>query len=38
MWEKLAGFEKRVKMSNFLARNGFGWDTIRKIIGEFDQE
>lgn len=38
MWKKLSGFEKRVKMSNFLARNGYSWDTIRKVVGEFDEE
>jgi regulatory protein len=38
MWKKYQGFEKRVKMSNFLARKGYSWDTIRKVVGEFDQE
>ncbi len=38
MWKNLEGFKKRVKMSNFLARNGYSWDTIRKVVNEFDQE
>jgi regulatory protein len=38
MWKNLSGFEKRVKMGNYLARNGYSWDTIRKVLDEFDQE
>ena len=37
MWERLKGFEKRVKISNFLSRKGYSWETIRKVVGEFDQ-
>ena len=33
IWERLDGYEKRVKMSNFLARNGYSWETIRKVVG-----
>jgi regulatory protein len=36
-WKKYQGFEKRVKMSNFLARKGYSWDTVKKVISEFDQ-
>lgn len=38
MWKKLGGFEKRVKMGKFLAGKGYSWDTIRKVVGEVDQE
>jgi regulatory protein len=38
MWETLEGYEKRVKMSNYLARNGYSWETIRKVVGEFDHD
>ncbi len=33
-WERLKGFEKRRKMSEFLARKGFGWDVIKKVIDD----
>lgn len=33
-WEKLKGFEKKRKMSEFLARKGFGWDVIKKVIDD----
>lgn len=38
MWDKFVGLEKRVKMSQFLARNGYSWETIKKVIGEFDHD
>ena len=38
MWRGLHGFEKRVKMSNYLARNGYSWSVIRQIVGEFDED
>jgi len=31
-WEKLDNFEARRKMSEFLARKGFNWEIIRKIL------
>jgi regulatory protein len=31
-WEKLQGVQKRKKISEFLARQGFGWDIIKKLI------
>jgi regulatory protein len=37
MWKKYQGFEKRMKMSNFLARKGYSWDTVKKVVSEFDQ-
>ena len=38
MWKNLSGFEKRVKMGNYLAGKGYSWDTVRKVVGEVDQE
>jgi len=32
LWERLNSREKRVKMSNYLVRNGFGWDVIREVL------
>ena len=31
-WEKLDSFDARRKMSEFLARKGFSWEVIRKIL------
>ena len=31
-WEKLPKLEARKKMSEFLGRKGFNWDTINKVI------
>lgn len=31
-WEKFDKQTKRKKMSEFLARQGFGWDVIRKVV------
>ena len=36
VWKGLEGYVKRVKMSNYLARNGYSWDTIREVVNEFD--
>ncbi len=33
-WDKYEGFEKRKKLSDFLARKGFGWATINKVVKE----
>lgn len=33
-WEKLPKFEAKRKMSEFLARKGFGWDVIKKVVKE----
>lgn len=30
-WEKLDGFEKRKKISAYLARKGFNWEVIKKV-------
>ncbi len=38
LWKDLFGFQKRVKMSNFLQRKGFSWDVIRRVVAKFDQE
>ena len=38
MWKNLRGFEKRVKMGNYLGRKGYSWDTVRKVVGDVDQE
>ena len=32
MWERLDDFSARKKKSEFLARKGFDWDVINKII------
>lgn len=32
MWEKLGEYEARIKKSQFLARNGFDWETIKKVL------
>ena len=31
-WEKLDKFKARQKMTAYLARKGFGWDIIRKVV------
>ena len=31
-WKNLDKFEARKKMSAFLARNGFGWDIVKKTV------
>lgn len=33
-WKKLVGFEKRKKMSSYLARKGFSWGIIREVVNE----
>ena len=30
-WKRYEGFEKKKKMSEFLGRKGFGWDTIKAV-------
>jgi regulatory protein len=37
-WERLKGFDKKKKMSDFLARRGFMWETIKKAIEKIDQK
>lgn len=37
IWKKYEGYEKRVKMSNYLARKGYSWDVIKSVVSEFDQ-
>lgn len=37
-WKKLEGLEKRKKMSEFLARKGFGWGIIKKVSNEALEE
>lgn len=34
LWEKLDSYETRKKKAEFLSRNGFDWEVIRKILGE----
>lgn len=31
-WQKLSEFEKRKKISAYLARKGFGWDVIKGVL------
>jgi regulatory protein len=31
-WEKMGGFEARKRISDFLARRGFGWDVIKEVV------
>ncbi|MBN1168766.1 RecX family transcriptional regulator [Candidatus Woesebacteria bacterium] len=33
-WRKYTGWEKRKKMSDYLARKGFSWDVIKKVVKE----
>lgn len=33
-WERLSGFEARKKKSEYLARKGFGWDVIKKVVAD----
>jgi len=33
-WEKLDKFEAKKKMTGFLARKGFGWNIIKKVIND----
>ncbi len=35
-WGKLPPVERRKKMTQFLARKGYGWEVIKKLIGEID--
>ncbi len=35
-WEKLSGFERKRKMSEYLGRKGFGWEVIQRMVGQFD--
>src|SRR4030042_3250508 len=37
-WEKLPGLEAKRKKRDFLVRNGFSWDVIRKIMKDFSSE
>jgi regulatory protein len=37
-WSKLPKYEAKQKMSEFLARKGFDWDVIRKLIDDFGQK
>jgi regulatory protein len=37
-WGKLAKLEARKKMSGFLARKGFGWGIIKKVIDAFNEK
>ena len=32
LWKNLDEYKSRIKMSNYLARHGFGWETIRMIL------
>lgn len=38
LWKQFVGYEKRLKISQYLARNGYSWDVIKKIIGQVDQD
>ena len=31
-WRKYKGWEKKKKMSDYLARKGFSWDVIKKVV------
>jgi len=31
-WNKLPSYEKKTKMKEYLARKGFAWDTIKKVV------
>jgi regulatory protein len=31
-WERLPEFERKQKASSYLARKGFGWDVIKKVV------
>jgi len=33
-WEKLKGFDRKKKMSDFLARRGFSWEIIKRVINK----
>jgi regulatory protein len=33
-WRKYKGYEKKKRMSDYLARKGFSWDVIKKVINE----
>lgn len=33
-WKNMPTRDARLKMSQFLARKGFGWDTIDKVVGK----
>jgi SOS response regulatory protein OraA/RecX len=35
-WDRFDGFEKRKKMTDYLARKGFGWDTIKSVVSVDD--
>lgn len=37
-WRKLGKLEKKRKMSEFLGRKGFGWDTIKKVTNKLLEE
>lgn len=39
-WEKLEASKKREKIYGYLSRKGYGWDVVKKVIGEleFDQK
>ena len=38
MWKKFDGFTARKKVSDYLARKGFSWETIKKLIDATDQK
>ncbi len=38
VWEKLPPLEFRKKMTSFLARRGFSWDTISEVVDEICQK
>lgn len=33
-WRKYKGYEKKKKMTDYLARKGFSWDVIKKVVSE----
>lgn len=37
-WKNLKGFEKRKKMSDFLARRGFSWEVVKKVLNNLKAE
>ena len=37
-WEKMTKVERKKKMSEYLARKGFNWDTVNKVVKDYEEK
>jgi regulatory protein len=38
LWKNLAGFDRRKKIFSFLIGRGFKYDTVKEVVGSFDED